>query len=215
MDPSVDDRGPDYARLAHDLNNVLMTISSVTYVLGEKVRGTPADEGEIDELEGALSRATELVKQLKAGTPAPKAVPLPKAEVPKSGRGTVLLVEDEVTVRRVIKRVLETSGYDVIEAVDGQSALQVIEPNLHRLSLLLTDVVMPGLSGLELAEKLLAQRPDLKVIYMTGYLSELERRGGLSPPSASLLTKPFTPSSLIARVRETLAGAGAPSLSLM
>lgn len=204
----------DLPKLGHDLNNVLMTIGSATFVLGEKLRGTTQDEGEIGEIEAALERATELVRQLRSAQPALAPTPRPQ---PVSGTpaSVVLLVEDELTVRRVIRRVLETIGFEVLEANDGKAAMEIAEQELGRVSLLLTDVMMPEIGGPELASKLLLLRPELKVIYMTGYLGEVERRGGLMPKGAALLTKPFTPGALITCVRETLTAGNTPALSFV
>lgn len=210
-DPS-DPEPVDLAKLGHDLNNVLMTIGSATFVLAEKLRGTPHDEGEIGEIEAAIERATELVRKLRSVQPALAPAPRPTVSSGSASQ-VVLLVEDELTVRRVIRRVLETIGFEVLEANDGQAALAIAEHELGRVSLLLTDVMMPEIGGPELASRLLLLRPELKVIYMTGYLGEVERRGGLMPKGAALLTKPFTPGALITCVRETLTAGDAPAIS--
>jgi two-component system, cell cycle sensor histidine kinase and response regulator CckA len=119
------------------------------------------------------------------------------------GTETVLLVEDEEGVRRLSRRLLEAHGYHVLEASGGEEALEFAARYPDPIHLLLTDVVMPGLSGPEVAGQIRALRPLIKVLFMTGYSDSTVT--GLSP-DAPLLQKPFTPDALAHRVRETLAG---------
>ncbi|MGC1372547.1 MAG: PAS domain S-box protein [Candidatus Sulfotelmatobacter sp.] len=128
------------------------------------------------------------------------------------GSETILLVEDEESVRQLVRETLESRGYRVLEAANGQTALALAAEHKHDLHLVITDVVMPGLSGHELAQQLLATRPALKVLYLSGYAQDA------FPPSEShkaFLQKPFTLQSLARKVREILgpAAASAPSLS--
>ncbi len=121
------------------------------------------------------------------------------------GAETVLLVEDEGSVRDLAREILETRGYTVLEARDGAQALGIAERHGGPIALLLTDVVMPGMSGPELARRLTGLRPGLKVLYVSGYTD----RGvapGEGPPAAVLLQKPFTPGVLAGKVREVLDG---------
>jgi signal transduction histidine kinase/CheY-like chemotaxis protein len=130
----------------------------------------------------------------------------PRIAVAPEGR-IVLLVEDDETVRRVAKRSLERSGYRVLAVGDGEDALRMAAAT-PRIDVLVTDVVMPGMSGPRLADHLRAARPGLPVLYMSGFSRDLPE--SLQPPQGSLLYKPFTPERLAARVAETLAAA-APS----
>jgi PAS domain S-box-containing protein len=118
--------------------------------------------------------------------------------------GTVLVVEDEVTVRRLASRVLRARGYRVLEASDGGEALQLVRHS-GPLDLVLTDIIMPGLSGPALVERLLPTTPDLKVLYITGYSEEAIRQHGLLPAGGALLEKPFTAHQLAERVHAALA----------
>ena len=119
--------------------------------------------------------------------------------------GTVLVVEDEVAVRRLASRVLRARGYRVLEASDGGEALQLVDQFGGPLDLVLTDIIMPGLSGPALVERLLPTTPDLKVLYITGYSEAAIRQHGLLPAGGALLEKPFTAHQLAERVHAALA----------
>jgi PAS domain S-box-containing protein len=121
--------------------------------------------------------------------------------------GTVLVVEDELAVRRLASRVLRARGYRVLEASDGGDALQLVDRHGGPLDLVLTDIIMPGLSGPALVERLLPGTPDLKVLYITGYSEDAIRQHGLLPAGGALLEKPFTAHQLAERVRAALAKA--------
>lgn len=138
------------------------------------------------------------------GAPAPAAgTPCP---VPRSATGseTILLVEDDPGVRQLARQMLGQLGYTVLEAEDGAGALRLFEQHAAAIDLLLTDVVMPQMSGRELAERLLAVHPDLKVLYVSGYTDDVVARHGLLEPGVALLPKPFTPDGLGRRVRAIL-----------
>jgi CheY-like chemotaxis protein len=151
----------------------------------------------IGENEPTLSRAVETVP---AGRVVERAA---HAELPK-GEETILLVEDEPMVRSVSRETLEMSGYQVIEAADGPDALRFIESYGGTIHLLLTDVVMPVMSGRELAERLVSSRPEMKVLYMSGYGGGVVVRHGVSEEGTQFLEKPFELSTLALRVREIL-----------
>jgi two-component system cell cycle sensor histidine kinase/response regulator CckA len=120
------------------------------------------------------------------------------------GAGTVLVVEDEETVRRLACRVLRTKGYRVIEAEDPAAALRLMREHEGPIHLLVTDIVMPGMTGPALVERLIADRPELKVLYITGYAEEAIERQGTLPAGGALLEKPFTARQLADRVRAAL-----------
>jgi two-component system, cell cycle sensor histidine kinase and response regulator CckA len=123
---------------------------------------------------------------------------------------TILLTDDEAGVRLPLRRILEDSGYRVVEAGGGEEALAVAEGLDGPIHLLLTDVVMPGMSGDELARKLEESRPKMKVLFMSGYSPEAVLTNGNLLPGSSFLAKPFTASDLVARVQQTL---GVPPMS--
>jgi two-component system cell cycle sensor histidine kinase/response regulator CckA len=120
------------------------------------------------------------------------------------GAETILLVEDEAGVRQLARQMLLRQGYSVLEAEGGSQALQLWEQHAPSIHLLLTDVVMPQMSGRELAERLKAARPDLKVLYMSGYTSDVIARHGLLDADTALLQKPFTLDGLGRKVRAVL-----------
>ena len=127
-----------------------------------------------------------------ATTPAPR------------GTETVLLVEDAAAVRAVTKQVLERQGYTVLEAPDGEAALRLAQRHRGVVHLLLTDVVMPRLNGRELAERLVRLRPDVKVLYASGYTDDSVVRHGILESGTAYLQKPFSPESLARKVRDVL-----------
>ncbi len=128
----------------------------------------------------------------------------PTMPPPTGQRETILLVEDEHTVRRFAKLALERHGFLVVEAATPEEALSLAAASEQPLSLLLTDVVMPRINGRELADRLKQIRPDLPVLYMSGYPSSLVLQDGLIEPSMRLMSKPFTMTELMAGVHEAL-----------
>ena len=137
--------------------------------------------------------------------PVPEPVsPATTTQPPAGRRKTILLVEDEHTVRRFARLALERHGFVVIEAATPEEALSLAATSEQPLSLLLTDVVMPRINGRELADRLKQMRPDLPVLYMSGYPSGLVLQDGLIDPSMRLMSKPFTAAELIAGVHEAL-----------
>jgi PAS domain S-box-containing protein len=120
------------------------------------------------------------------------------------GSETILLVEDDAGIRRLVRQVLAERGYWVLEAIDGKHAIQISEQHTVPIHLLVTDLVMPEMSGRDLAEHLKPSRPNMKVIFMSGYTDKaIVHRGELDPGTA-FLQKPFTPDALARKVREVL-----------
>jgi signal transduction histidine kinase len=122
------------------------------------------------------------------------------------GSETILLVEDEAPVRSVTRQLLERNGYTVREAADGPAALALLdgEAGPEQVDLLLTDVIMPGMSGRELADQLLVRHPQLRVLFMSGYTGDAVVRHGMLQPGLAYLEKPFRPPTLLRKVREVL-----------
>lgn len=123
---------------------------------------------------------------------------------PAARQETVLVVEDDDSVRELCVAILEPAGYRVIAVGSGEDALAL--PPDERIDLLLTDVVMPGLDGLALAERMTAARPDLRVVFVSGYPSDVAMRPGVPGERAVFLQKPYTISQLAATVRTALDG---------
>ncbi len=126
-------------------------------------------------------------------------------QIPERGSETILLVEDEKGVRELAREYLASSGYTVIEAEDGHTALELAAMHVGPIHLLLTDVVMPGISGRELAERVSQIRPGIKIIYMSGYTDQAVVHHGILQNDAVLLQKPFTLMTLAGKLREILA----------
>ena len=120
------------------------------------------------------------------------------------GSQTILLAEDDGAVRRFARQILTTHGYTVLYARDGDEALAVARGHSGTIDLLVTDVVMPGLSGRDLAARLSVERPDVRVLYTSGYSEQMIIRSGLNT-GLTLLPKPFLPGDLLQKVGETLA----------
>jgi PAS domain S-box-containing protein len=133
----------------------------------------------------------------------------------RSGAETILLVEDAQRVREVVREILEMNGYNILEARNGQEALEVSRRYQGPIHLMVTDVVMPQMSGREVAQRLAPLRPEMKVLYMSGYTDDAIVRHGVLESGTPFLSKPFTPDALAAKVREVLdsakAAAGEPA----
>lgn len=126
------------------------------------------------------------------------------APPPESGEGTILVVEDEESVRRVASRLLRRLGYSPIVASSGGDALVLAERHEGTIDVLLTDVVMPHMNGRELAERLTAERPGLKVLFTSGYSENVIAQHGVLDETVHFLSKPYTMNSLATRLREVL-----------
>jgi CheY-like chemotaxis protein len=120
------------------------------------------------------------------------------------GSETVLLVEDEESVRQLVKETLERKGYRVLEAENGEAGLTVAAQHQQQIDLVITDVVMPHLGGQELAQRLRASRPEIKVLYLSGYTEDAVVGEGTVESGKAFLQKPFTLQSLARKVREVL-----------
>ncbi|HEY5242858.1 MAG TPA: PAS domain S-box protein [Polyangiaceae bacterium] len=134
-----------------------------------------------------------------AGSDRPSSVRLRGAE-------TILLVEDDAHVRRAVSRLLKSRGYAVLEVDGGASALDVLEREGDAVHLVLTDVVMPDMDGRTLADRMRARRPNIRVVFMSGYTDHPALKGAALAPTESLLQKPFTPDEIASAVRRALSG---------
>ena len=140
-----------------------------------------------------------------AQAPAPEPVPAPQPEPqPEPSLGTILVVEDEPGIRGLVRKILKRERYEVIEAGSGEAAITAASAHSGPISLLLTDVMLPGMGGRELAETLVATHADLKVVYISGFTDDESVRAGEFPPGSLFLQKPFTLSALVGIVKQAL-----------
>ncbi|HET6929405.1 MAG TPA: PAS domain S-box protein [Candidatus Acidoferrum sp.] len=142
-----------------------------------------------------LPRVDEVAETVAAGQTAPRS---------QRGTETILIVEDEEAVRELIQTVLTEKGYDVISSLDPEHAEQIAARFPGDIHLLLTDMVMPGTSGRELAERISAKRRGIRVLFMSGYTDNVITSGGMLKEGLAFLQKPFSPAALVQKVREVL-----------
>jgi CheY-like chemotaxis protein len=133
--------------------------------------------------------------------------PIPeRTALPALGSGaTILLVEDERPVRSTLRRLLERHGYNVLEAANGQDALHLVTSRAAEIDLVLSDMVMPGMGGTELAGRVRALSPTIPVLLMTGYTEEAITRTGFRPLDEQIIEKPFTLHTMLEKVSLALA----------
>jgi len=120
------------------------------------------------------------------------------------GKETILLIEDEETLRKLARQTLTLYGYKVLEASNGEAAVSLCEEHTEPIDLVLTDVIMPGLSGREVAHQLLELRPEVRVLFMSGYTDDAIVHQGVLDEAANFIQKPFAPDALARKVREVL-----------
>jgi PAS domain S-box-containing protein len=139
----------------------------------------------------------------EAGEEAALEAPVTWTEVPR-GHETILLAEDETTVRALTRQYLETLGYRVFEAPDAAAALEISNAHDGPIHLLLTDVIMPGMNGRQLAQKIVSARPEIRVLYMSGYSENVVGHDGTLEAGINLLQKPFALPTLRTKIRQVL-----------
>jgi hypothetical protein len=143
-----------------------------------------------------LPRTEEPGRALSAGTV--------RVEMPSTGSETILVVEDAEALRLLIAEILEVGGYRVLPGASPEEALAAAEAHDGPIHLLLTDVVMPGMSGRQVADRIKASRPAVRVMYMSGYTDEAIGQHGALEPGTHFMQKPFTAGALLRKVREVL-----------
>jgi PAS domain S-box-containing protein len=162
-------------------------------------------DGSIDVQSEAGKGTTFSIYLPAIDTPAVAAVPEDLTAAPCiRASGTVLIVEDQEEVRKLVKAVLESEGFNVLEAAGGAAALSLSRRYIETIHLLITDLIMPEMTGKQLADELMPMRPDMKVLYISGYSGDVLARRGVSEPDVPYLAKPFTPLTLSTRVHEVL-----------
>jgi len=130
--------------------------------------------------------------------------PSPAPAAPLRGSETLLLVEDDEMVRHLVSRMLKSRGYTVLAASDGTDALRQVESHRGPIDMLITDVVMPGMSGREVTQRVTTLRPQVTVLYLSGYTDDAIVRHGMLEPGIAFLQKPFSADVLARKIREVL-----------
>lgn len=194
--------------------DTLSNVFEPFFTTKERGRGTGLGMAMVYGIVKKLDGYVEISSEVGAGTEVQvylpptgeEALALNDQETPPAlaGSETILLVEDEDGVRRIASQILGEQGYEVIVASDGAEALQLVREHSARIDLLLTDVVMPGLSGRELIEIAVGIRPEMKFLFMSGYTDEDLLKATLMGHRSALVHKPFTIDTLGAAVREAL-----------
>ncbi len=171
------------------------------------VYGIVKQSGGSVQVESEVGRGSEFRIYLPAAEGSTRKPPTPTAsEKVAGGTETILLVEDEADLRELARIFLEGYGYKVLAASGAEQAIQVAEVFAGAIDLLLTDVIMPGISGRQLAERVLGKRPQTKIVYMTGYTDDMVMQHKVLEPGVKLLQKPFSRVDLALKVRSTLDG---------
>jgi CheY-like chemotaxis protein len=144
-----------------------------------------------------MPRASEMGESVSASRPLPM----------KAGSETVLVVEDQDPVRAVVQRTLQSTGYHVLEASRGRDALELVQQSVEPVHLVLTDLMLPEMTGQEMVQRLRAFKPLVRALYMSGYAGGALAHQGVVEPGMTFLQKPFTPDVLAQKVRAALDGA--------
>ncbi len=162
--------------------------------------GIVRQSGGFISVKSELRRGTTLEIGMPTVVEQADPLPAPKQLAAPTGRGTVLVVEDTAPLRHIAREFLEGVGYNVLEADGGQAALEIAAKYKGPISVMITDVVMPGMSGCSLAERIRSERPETKVLYVSGYNDKAVSRTGLQ--ETALLHKPYTQYELTSKVRD-------------
>jgi two-component system cell cycle sensor histidine kinase/response regulator CckA len=167
------------------------------------VYGTVKQFGGYIEVDSEVGRGTTFTIYLQKSGPSVRRAPVVAAAAAPVGNETVLIVEDESGVRAFVKTALQRFGYRVIEADSGEAALSLLELYDGPVDLLLTDVGLPGIDGRELATTIARTRPDMRIVFMSGYAPSLSSRPGALDDGIDLLEKPFTALALLTKTRQS------------
>jgi two-component system cell cycle sensor histidine kinase/response regulator CckA len=168
------------------------------------VHGIVAQSGGHIHVESQPGRGTTFKICLPRSDSPHASRPPSKPSASERGSETILVVEDDVQVRGVTVRALEGKGYRVIPAASGEEALAIAQKPGERFDMVVTDVVMPGMSGREVVDELRRSRPDIPALFVSGYTQDAIAQRGVLDSGLEFLAKPFTPATLLGRVRAML-----------
>ncbi|MGI8618380.1 MAG: response regulator [Gemmatimonadaceae bacterium] len=208
-----DGHGARKAEIGHELNNLLAAIQGNADLMRGDFGGVEAIREGLDEIDKAVTRARDLARRLLAEQAQeielePEAAAqssLQARATPHAPRGqTILIADDEEPVRRVASRLLARNGYEVREAANGAEALRMLSAANGEIDLLVSDIIMPEMGGLELARRVATDFPSLPILLISGY-SDSQELGQSIPPALDLLQKPFSGTELTAAVARCLA----------
>jgi DNA-binding NtrC family response regulator len=204
---------PRYVRgIAHDLNNALGVIRNYAAFLEQDLAGNAEWQEYVREISEAAARAVALTDGLLAPPAAAGAAETPPAAdtQPAARLATILVVDDDAASARITRRILERDGYGVLTASGPEEALDLLREHGDDVALVVTDVVMPGSSGIDLPDWIAQMMPGTPVLRTSGYPQESLAARGVIPADAELLPKPFTAEELLERVRAAGGGSAAP-----
>jgi CheY-like chemotaxis protein len=180
------------------VDDTVLLNATLSITLAAKAK-LPAGCAASDDLDHAIASLAELIRRASARN-AMQTLPAPSAAA-VSGSETVLVVEDNETILTLITTALSRLGYHVLSAGDGPTALERYGRSADDIKILVTDVMMPRMTGRELALKLCTLRPTMKVLYASGYSQDVTSRHGVLEPDVNFIQKPYTPHGLAARIR--------------
>jgi CheY-like chemotaxis protein len=206
---------PPYVRgVAHDLNNALGVIRNYAAFLEQDLAGNAEWQEYVREISEAAARAVALTDSLltppaPAGAPAPGPPAAPADAEPVAPVATVLVVDDDAASARITSRILERAGYAVLTAPGPEQALETLREHGDDVALVVTDVVMPGSSGIDLPDWIAQVMPGTAVVRTSGYPRESLAARGVIPADAEVLPKPFTAEELLERVHAAGGGSAA------
>ena len=196
------------AAIAHDFNNLLTVIDGRCELLLTRDEPISEVEGDVMIIRESAHRASALARELLLATrdDAPAEPAAPAVRAPARGTETLLLVEDEDEVRTLARAILEQNGYRIFEAATPDEALLLAEHHGDGIDLMVTDLVMPVMSGRELADRVVARHPRLRVLFMSGHADTALAPQDVLGPDRAFVAKPFSPAGLASKVREVIDG---------
>jgi CheY-like chemotaxis protein len=201
--PEATDPQPDAARgLVHDLGNVLLALGWAAAALERRPDLTAEARHDVRQIRELADQAASLLRSLRDSGGRSEGEPAERAGAAAVLGGTsILLVEDDPAVRRLLARALSAAGCRVLEAADAAAALAQVEGEAATLDLLVSDLLMPGQGGAELAAEVAARRPGVRVLLISGRTAGRGGEAGSFPRGMHFLAKPFSPAELVAKIR--------------